>query len=217
MKSLCYTLERIFPFPLVFSLMRPVVWDFGGGMVTHEDSQLVQRAKADPEAFGELYQLHMDRIYRYIYHRTGSISDAEDLTERVFVQALTHLSGYTDRGLPFSVWLFRIAHNLVANWHRDRSRNRVVPLDGVVMAFQDRDVLEDVEEANVVRRAVARLSPERQRVLLLKFVEELPHAEIGKIMGRSEGAVKALLHRTLKALKEEIQVNYDEQRSTSIK
>jgi len=69
----------------------------------------------------------------------------------------------------------------------------------------------------VVRRAVARLSPERQQLLLLKFVEELPHAEIGKIMGRSEGAVKALLHRTLKALKEEIQVNYVEQRSTSIK
>lgn len=183
--------------------------------VTHDVSvsELVERAKADPEAFGELYQLNVDRIYRYIYHRTGNACDAEDLTEKVFYQALTHLPAYTDKGLPFAVWLFRIAHNLVANWHRDRSRTKLVSLDEVVMVHHDVDGLERVEEANIVRKAVSRLSPDRQQLLLLKFVEELPHAEIGKIMGRSEGAVKALLHRTLKTLKADIQVDYNEQQN----
>lgn len=172
--------------------------------MTDDDALLVERAKADPEAFGELYERYMARIYRYVYHRTGNTCDAEDLTERVFFQALTHIGTYTHRGLPFSVWLFRIAHNAVANWHRDRHRNKVLPLDELVALSEDADPLDRVEELALVRKAVARLSHDRQQVLLLKFVEELPHAQIGRIMGRSEGAVKALLHRTLKSLKEEM-------------
>jgi len=207
---LLYSLRIFPPFPGVSPNATCGVGQYGGN-VTQDVSQLVERAKAEPEAFGELYQIHVERIYRYVYHRTGNVCDAEDLTERVFFQALTHLPSYKDKGLPFSVWLFRIAHNLVANWHRDRSRNRVVPLDDVVATHHDIDGLEQVEEANVVRKAVARLSPDRQQLLLLKFVEELPHAEIGRIMGRSEGAVKALLHRTLRAMKAEIQVDQDEQ------
>ena len=178
--------------------------------MTDDDVVLVERAKADPEAFGELYQRYLERIYSYIYHRTGNVCDAEDLTERVFLQALTHLPSYTHRGLPFSAWLFRIAHNVVANWHRDNRRNRFLPLDEAIAASEDRDPLEMVEEVAQVRRAVAQLSSERQQALLLKYVEELPHADIGQIMGRSEGAVKALLHRTLKALKKEIQVSNNE-------
>lgn len=184
--------------------------------MTDDDALLVERAKAEPEAFGELYQRYVGRIYSYIYHRTGSVCDAEDLTERVFFQALTHLSGYTHRGLPFSVWLFRIAHNVLANWYRDRHRIKLLPLEEVTASSEDIDILEAVEEKALVHRAVARLSPERQQVLLLKYVEELPHAEIGQIMGRSEGAVKALLHRTLKALKKELQESlHDGSRSVS--
>lgn len=174
--------------------------------MTDDDAVLVERAKADPEAFGELYQRYLGRIYSYIYYRTGNVHDAEDLTERVFLQALTHFSSYTHRGLPFSVWLFRIAHNMVANWYRDRRRSKVLPLEDLVTAAQDMELPENMEEVAQVRRAVARLTLERQQLLLLRFVEELPHVEIGRIMGRSEGAVKALLHRTLKSLKKELQV-----------
>jgi RNA polymerase sigma-70 factor (ECF subfamily) len=172
--------------------------------VTEDDAVLIERARSDPEAFGDLYERYVGRIYSYIYHRTGNAADAEDLAERVFLQALTHLPNYTYRGLPFSVWLFRIAHNLVANWYRDRGRARTVSLDGVMAMAHDVDRMEQVEEATVVRRVVARLAPDRQQLLLLKFGQELSHAEIGQIMGRSEGAVKALLHRTLKAMKEEL-------------
>jgi RNA polymerase sigma-70 factor (ECF subfamily) len=151
----------------------------------------------------------LGRVYNYIYHRTGSVSEAEDLTERVFLQALAHLPSYTYRGLPFSVWLFRIAHNVLANWYRDHKRRQTVSIDDQVASGDEPadaaiDEL-DIEDAAMLRKAVAGLSPERQQLILLKFVEELPHAEIGQIMGRSEGAVKALLHRTLKALKKDLQ------------
>ncbi len=174
-------------------------------MTTDDDAVLIERARSDPEAFGDLYERYLSRIYSYVYHRTGNAADAEDLTERVFLQALTHLPNYTYRGLPFSVWLFRIAHNLVANWYRDRGRAKTTSLDGVSAMVFDIDPMERIEEAQLVRRMVATLSPDRQQLLALKFGQELSHAEIGQIMGRTEGAVKALLHRTLKALKEELQ------------
>lgn len=171
-----------------------------------EELELVERAKTDPEAFGPLYERYLGRVYNYIYHRTGNVCDAEDLTERVFLQALAHLPSYTYRGLPFSVWLFRIAHNALANWYRDQKRRQTLPIDDQVVGSSEpmAGLDEDIEDAVLLRRSVANLSPERQQLLLLKFVEELPHAEIGQIMGRSEGAVKALLHRTLKALKKEL-------------
>ncbi|MSQ26988.1 MAG: sigma-70 family RNA polymerase sigma factor [Dehalococcoidia bacterium] len=175
------------------------------------DEVLVERAKADLEAFGSLYERYVGPIYSYIYHRTGMVADSEDLTERVFMQALTHLGGYSYRGMPFSAWLYRIAHNSLANWYRDRARHKSVSLDDAVLGAEDGgNELDQVEAVALVRRAVGALAPERQQILLLKFVEDLPHAEIGKIMGRTEGAVKALLFRTLRSLKEELGENIHE-------
>ncbi len=178
-----------------------------------DELELVERAKADPEAFGPLYERYVGRVYSYLYHRTSDVSDAEDLTERVFMQALAHLSSYTYRGLPLSVWLFRIAHNVLANWYRDHKRRQTLSIDDQAIADLEPSagIEEEIEDAALLRRAVASLSPERQQLILLKYVEELPHAEIGMIMGRSEGAVKALLHRTLKALKKELQEEFQVQ------
>ncbi|MBI2864630.1 MAG: sigma-70 family RNA polymerase sigma factor [Chloroflexi bacterium] len=168
---------------------------------------LVERAKADPEAFGVLYERHLTRVYSYMYNRTGSVPDAEDLTEKVFFQALTHMRSYDSRGIPFSVWLLRIAHNLVANWHRDNSRRRTIRLDDVEPAGEDPPDVERQEERATVRKALANLPSDRQHLLVLKFVEELSNSEIGQVMGRSEGAVKALLHRTLISLRKGLAVN----------
>ncbi len=172
-----------------------------------EDAALVALAKTDSAAFGALYERYVGRIYSYVYHRTGNASDAEDLTERVFLQALTHLSGYTDRGLPFTVWLYRIAHNVVANWYRDRHRHLALPMDDARVAGEEEGeaALETVEDVALLRKAMAQLPLDRQQLLLLRFSEDLSHAEIAKIMGRTEGAVKALLHRTLRSLKEDMQ------------
>ncbi len=90
---------------------------------------MVEQAGNDAEAFGLLYERHVRRIYNYIYYRTGNHHDAEDLTARVFQRALRHVGKFENKGVPFSAWLYRIAHNLVANWHRDRSRRPTVPLE----------------------------------------------------------------------------------------
>ena len=94
-----------------------------------EDDVLTSASSGDRDSFGQLYERYVDRIFNYVYYRTGNLHDAEDLTARVFQRAMNHIKSYTDRGVPFSAWLYRIAHNLVANWHRDRSRRQEIPLD----------------------------------------------------------------------------------------
>ncbi len=173
-----------------------------------DEMELVRRAGDEPEAFAELYNRHVTRIYNYIYYRTGDYQDAEDLTARVFQRALKHVGGFKDQGVPFSAWLYRIAHNLVANWHRDRSRRPVVPLEDYVIdsgSSTHPEVLAmEHEENQLLLTAVRRLPEDRQQLLILKFVERLSNAQIGEIMGRTEGAIKSLYHRTLNALRDEI-------------
>ena len=172
------------------------------------EEELVAQAQADPLAFGALYERYVSRIYNYVYHRVGNHHDAEDLTARTFYRALSHIDRYVDRGAPFSAWLYRIAHNLVANWHRDRSRQQTIALEDVSLATARREwpqaQAEARERAEALRRAVGRLSPDRQQLLILKYGEGLSNAEIGEIMGRSEGAIKSLYHRTLLALQEDL-------------
>ncbi|MCX6024316.1 MAG: sigma-70 family RNA polymerase sigma factor [Chloroflexi bacterium] len=166
---------------------------------------VVERARTDPEAFGVLYDRYLNRVYSYFYHHTGgNVHDSEDLTEKVFFQVMTHLSSYTNRGLPFGAWVFRIAHNIMANWHRDRARHPQAPLDDYDVGSDFEDPMEVIEEQAMVRKLVANLADNPKRVLLLKFVQGFSNAEIGQAMGKTEGAVKALLHRTLKKMREEL-------------
>ena len=174
-----------------------------------DEATLVESAKADPQAFGLLYERYIDKIYNYVYYRTGNHHDAEDLTAKVFYQALNHITRYVQRGAPFSSWLYRIAHNLVANWHRDRSRRQVISLDRLAsIARQGEDGpfehAAQSEQRDELLAAIRRLPSDRQQLLILKFVERLPNAEIGQIMGRSEGAIKSLYHRTLVALRQDL-------------
>lgn len=170
-----------------------------------EERELIARAATDPVAFGALYERYIDRIYNYIYHRVGNQHDAEDLTARTFQRALHHIGNYVDRGAPFSAWLYRIAHNLVANWYRDNSRRRDIPLDelaqhghGQTDPYRQLVLEEELEE---VRQALRQLAPDRQAVVVLKHSEHLSNAEIAAILGKTEGAVKSLYHRTLIALR----------------
>lgn len=172
-----------------------------------DETALKLAAQGDQEAFGFLYERYVGRIYSYIYYRTGNLHDAEDLTARVFFRALRHVESYKDRGLPLSAWLYRIAHNLVANWHRDNSRRREVPLDEIILVRHGGDLPEVVlianEEKENLLKVIHRLPADRQQLILLKFVEHLSNAEIGQVMGRSEGAVKSLYHRTLLSLRDD--------------
>ncbi len=173
-----------------------------------EDSAWLVAAQKDPRAFGELYERYVDRIYSYIYHRVGNVHDAQDLTSRTFYRALSHLSDYQDKGVPFSAWLYRIAHNLVANWHRDRQRRPVVALDetlaGNLAHDHPEELAETHEDVRLLREAIRELDGVRQELLVLKFSEGLSNAEIGRILGRSEGAIKSLYHRTLLAIRKDM-------------
>lgn len=172
------------------------------------DDVLIRRAQEDTAAFEALYERYVAQIYSYAYYRIGNAQDAEDITARTFFQAMTHLHRYTSRGVPFSAWLFRIAHNLVANWHRDNGRRQTFSLD-VVLETPDpgrtlAEHAEGNEENGRLWTVIRRLPAERQQLLVLKFVDELSTEQIAVIMGRSEGAVKALLHRTLVAMRQQL-------------
>jgi RNA polymerase sigma-70 factor (ECF subfamily) len=173
------------------------------------ETELVALAKTDPEAFGELYRRNFERIYHYIYYRTGNSADAEDLTARTFYQALGHISRYLDQGIPFVAWLYRIAHNLVANHHRAQGRWKLTPLDDLEPVSKPADNPARVAEAGERRQAlwsaIYRQPEERQRLLILKYADRLSNEEIGNLMGRTESSIKSLYFRTLKALRADLE------------
>ena len=173
-----------------------------------DESALIERAKVDKDAFGQLYEIYYKRIYNYVYYRTGNVEDAEDLTARIFMRAMGHIDRYKDQGVPFSAWLYRIAHNLVANWHRDNSRRKIISIEDITHWKVSDDSPEFatqlIQDKDALLTAIRRLPADRQELLVFKFVERLSNAEIGDIMGRSEGAIKSLYHRTLLALREDL-------------
>ena len=174
----------------------------------NEKEILKEASQGDKEAFGLLYAHYIDRIFNYIYYRTGNVHDAEDLTARVFQRAMKHILNYQDRGPPFSAWLYRIAHNLVANWYRDRSRKKELTITEKMVLPAKHEHPETTilrtEKQDALLRLIRTLPPDRQQLLILKFVEGYSNADIGKIMNRSEGAVKSLYHRTLLALRDQV-------------
>jgi RNA polymerase sigma-70 factor (ECF subfamily) len=171
-----------------------------------DDRELIQRAREDQEAFGRLYQKYLKMVYNYVYYRVGHVEEAEDITESVFLHALLNFRRYQDRGLPFSAWLMKIAHNLVANWYRREGRGIRVPMDSEdtgELASQlpsPEEVVEAREDSERILRLIRELPEERQQALILRYAAGLKHREIGEVMGKSTTAVKVLLHRTVAAL-----------------
>ncbi len=172
-----------------------------GNSAHDPDLAQVRAAQQDRQAFGPLYRRYLRRVYSYVFYQLGDHHDAEDVTERTFVAALAGLPDFHERGSTFRAWLFTIAHNTLANHLRSRSRRRTEHLERALDHQAPEDVGATVaqrDEARRVWRAVAALPAERRRVILLRFVDELSAREIGRVLGRSEGAVRVLLHRALK-------------------
>jgi RNA polymerase sigma-70 factor (ECF subfamily) len=164
----------------------------------------VRAAQADRAAFAALYHRYLDRVYGYAFYQLGDHHDAEDATERIFMAALRALPDFRDQGATFRAWLFRIAHNTVANAHRSRARGRTEPIpEWFERPAPDADparVVAMADELHEVRRAIDRLPDDRRQVILLRFVDELSTAEIAQVLDRSPGAVRVLLHRSLRDL-----------------
>lgn len=173
------------------------------------EEDLVRRAQRhDPSAFGQLYEEHFDRIYRYIVLRVRNQADAEDLTQQVFLKAVEHISSYGYRGMPFASWLFRIAHNQVVDHWKKKSREKVKLVTQDEMA--EAGALSDDDPADLAERklgleqlaaACEQLSDGQREVISLRFAGGLSVAETAKVMRRREGAVKALQHAALKKLR----------------
>lgn len=175
----------------------------GDGPGLDPDLEDVRAAQADRAAFATLYRRYLDRVYGYSYYLLGDHHDAEDVTERTFVAALAAIGGFRDEGASFRAWLFRIAHNQLANALRTRNRHRVARLDAVPEPRAATDPLTELtrdEEARRVRHALALLAEDRRQVLVLRFVDGLSTVEIGQVLGRSVGAVRVLQHRALRDL-----------------
>ncbi len=169
------------------------------------DAELIALAqRGEPEAFGELYRRYLDRIFRYLRARVSDDDQAEDLCEMVFLRAFESLSGYREHGNPFSAYLYRVARNLLVDHYR---RRQELPLDQVPELAGDVDVDAEAaqrEQLRAVQAALAKLPEDYQEVIRLRVVLALPTAEAAAWMGRSEGAVRVLLHRALKALRERL-------------
>jgi RNA polymerase sigma-70 factor (ECF subfamily) len=172
----------------------------------HVDDEhlLVERAIGrDAEAFGELYDMHVVRVYRHIYYLVNSVSEAEDLTAQTFLQAWEAVDRYEDRGVPFVSWLLRIAHNLAISHLRSRREGNQLH-EGLM----DQDSLRNPEKVTErqadeerVRQAILQLGHEQRQVIILRFVEDLEYPEVAEIVGKSVAAVRVIQHRALCALR----------------
>ena len=176
------------------------------------DRALVAAARGDPARFEALYRKYLAQVYSYAYYELGDHHDAEDATERTFVAALTNLHRFEERARPedghgastFRVWLFRIARNVVADRQRARYRR---PEEGLEAAGALTDGAADPavqvarrDEASAAWRAIERLPGDRRRAIILRFVDEMSTSEIAGVLGRSEGAVRVLIHRALRSV-----------------
>lgn len=163
----------------------------------------MEQAKRDAEAFGQLYDIYFSKIYAYIYRKTGDRQAAEDLTADTFMKALANIQGYRYTGQPFAAWLYRIAANVVTDHYR--SRRVTTTLDeGLQLADDSGDPEEaalQLDDQQAVARAIQTLSPDQQDVILLRFSGGLKLKEIADVIGKTEGAVKALMFRALGSLK----------------
>ena len=162
------------------------------------------RAELDAD-FTELYRAHLRDVYSYAYYRIGNHHDAEDLTEQTFLQAWRHFERARREadGRPLRPWLIRIAHNLAANYYRDRARRPQTGLDdaSVVSApHEPAQIVEGRHELREVLAGVAALPDDRREALIMRFALGMDNREIARALGRSEGATKVLIHRALRQL-----------------
>jgi len=174
-----------------------------------DEENLVRRAQQrDQKAFAQLYERYFDKIYRYVVLRIGNKTEAEDVTQQVFLNALQSISSFRWKGVPFSAWLFRIAHNQVVDYLRKKTRQATESLDeSLVISKSDPQlVVEQRLDIEQLMLATKQLTKAQQEVIALRFVSELSTAQVAKVMGKSEGAVKALQHSAIVALRKALSV-----------
>ena len=171
-------------------------------------SEPADKAVLDKE-FSDFYRQHLRDIYNYTYYRTGNHHDAEDLTTQTFIQAYRHFdrAQRESNGRPLRPWLVRIAHNLAANYYRDRSRKPTTLLEEAEVIrdpYATEQLVEGREELENVLQAVRSLPDDRREAMIMRFALGMDNREIARALGRSEGATKVLIHRAIKQLEQDV-------------
>jgi len=175
-------------------------------VISEREARLVRRAQqGDPEAFAELYERYQPTIYTYIFYRVGDAEVAEDLTADVFVRLVEKIHTFQVQDRPLLSWLYAIARNLIIDRHRRLERAPSLPLEERLIAEDAESQPAQVAERTLTRECLAKamrhLTEDQRQVILLKFVEDRSNAEVAAILAKTEGAVKALQHRALAALR----------------
>ncbi|HEX6548712.1 MAG TPA: sigma-70 family RNA polymerase sigma factor [Candidatus Dormibacteraeota bacterium] len=174
------------------------------GVATADEADLVDRAKRDPLAFGELYDRHFNQIYRFVYSRVREQAAAEDVTSEVFIKALRGIGRYQHTGRPFSAWLYQIAVNAIHD--RYRSLRPVDDIDDQIgiaaggPGIEEQALLQD--EVRRIWAVVEKLPVTQRTAMVLKFQEDMKIDDIAAVMGKSPGAVKLLIHRGVTRVRE---------------
>ncbi len=170
-------------------------------MANQEKTLAERAAKRDQYAFAKLYDLYVDKIYKYIYYKSGRTDEAEDLTAQVFMKAWEAIGNYKWEGYPFSTWLYRIAHNQMIDYYR--THRETFPLDTARARESGTDPFEHAERtftSTQIRNALHHLTHDQQRVIVLRFLEGYSTSEVAAIMDKDPDAIRALQHRALRAL-----------------
>lgn len=171
---------------------------------TISERDLIARAqRGNPEAFGDLYKLHLDAIYRYVHSRVGETSEAENLTQTIFVKAWRALENYRPTQVPFRAWLYRIAHNAVVDYYRTKKNSALLEEQTMLSdpSATPEESLISQERHDTLKQAMTKLKPAYQQVLSLRFLNELDYSETADVLGRKVNAVRVLQYRALKALR----------------
>ncbi len=163
-----------------------------------QERLLIEAAQRDPRRFAELYEANFERVYAFVIRRVQDRHEAEDLTSEVFQDALANLSRFEWRGVPFAVWLFRIAANAISDRWRRLSKHSPGPISDDDL---DQSSWQDIERRAALFQLVNRLPGDQRSVILKRFVEEKSIRTIAEEFGRSEGAIKQLQFRALENLR----------------
>ena len=165
---------------------------------------LVERAiDGNADAFGRLYDMHVVRVYRHMYYRVSNVADAEDLTQQVFLRAWQAIHRYKKTTSPFLAWLIKISHNLVIDFYRSNKARTYLDFDVVASepGSDPKYLAEASFDQQQIRWAIRELPGEQQQVVLMRFIEGFSHSETAASLGKSEGAVRVILHRALVRLR----------------
>ncbi len=178
--------------------------DYETADTSSDINELIDKAMGgDGNAFGRLYDMNIDRVYRHIYYRVSNTADAEDLTQQVFIKAWQAIGRYKKRASPFLAWLIKISHNLVIDFYRAKKPETNIDFDSI--ATKPETDPAHLAEAHFnqqeIRQAINKLHGDQQQVILMRFIEDFSYAEIATALGKSEGAIRVILHRGLAKLK----------------